>query len=257
MATGGEDWKELVAQFEAEGTALGKDGATLKKFVEDCCRDERLAARNAAREKVLALELKDREIAFQKDVENKRFQLEDKRLSEAKKQKEEELKHRAEKKKMMNRPKLPYFDEKTDEVESYLYRFEKHAAIQEWTDDDKGSILPSLLRGRALNYYQELAVEDANNYKKLSDHLLRRFRCTEEGFRTQFRSVKPDSGENMNVFFSRMKRHFQRWLELSGVGSDFAKLSDLFLRERILASCSGQLVTFLKEDKHARAESMI
>ena len=32
--------------------------------------------------------------------------------------------------KMQGKPKLPYFDEKNDEMESYHYRFELHATIE-------------------------------------------------------------------------------------------------------------------------------
>jgi hypothetical protein len=35
-----EDVEQLVAQFEAEDKALGKDGGELKKYIETCLRDE-------------------------------------------------------------------------------------------------------------------------------------------------------------------------------------------------------------------------
>ena len=37
---------QAIAGFEAEVKALGKEGETLEKFVEDCCHEERLAAKN-------------------------------------------------------------------------------------------------------------------------------------------------------------------------------------------------------------------
>jgi hypothetical protein len=170
---------------------------------------------------------------------------------------EEELIEKANKYKLSGRPKIPYFDDKSDDIESYLYRFDKHAASLKWSDEDKAVILPSLLRGRALNYYHELSVEQANDYKKLSEHLLRRFRCTEEKFRTQFRSCKPESGETMHVFYSRLNRYFSRWIEMAGVEKKFEKLCDLVLREQILSSCATSLVTFSKESKYTTADTMI
>ncbi|KAK7096359.1 hypothetical protein V1264_005661 [Littorina saxatilis] len=263
-----EEVQALVAQFKVEGEALGKDGASLNKYVEDSLREERAARREALlkRENDIALqekelaaarELKERELAEQAKIENRRLDIEEEKANREAKLRADELVEKASKNKLANRPKIPYFDDKSDDIESYLYRFDKHAASLKWSKDEKALILPTLLRGRALNYFQELPVEDTNDYAKLSAHLLKRFKCTEEGFRTQFRSCKPESGETMHVFFSRMRRFFTRWTDMAGVGTDFALLCDLVLREQILSSCASSLVTFLKEDKHTTAQTMI
>ncbi|KAK7108916.1 hypothetical protein V1264_013054 [Littorina saxatilis] len=259
-----EEVQALIAQFKVEGEALGKDGASLNKYVEDNLREERAARRKrendiALQEKELAAarELKERELAEQAKIENRRLDIEEEKANREAKLRADELVEKASKNKLANRPKIPYFDDKSDDIESYLYRFDKHAASLKWSKDEKALILPTLLRGRALNYFQELPVEDTNDYAKLSAHLLKRFKCTEEGFRTQFRSCKPESGETMHVFFSRMRRFFTRWTDMAGVGTDFALLCDLVLREQILSSCASSLVTFLKEDKHTTAQTMI
>ncbi|KAK7097274.1 hypothetical protein V1264_004279 [Littorina saxatilis] len=285
-----EEVQALIAQFKVEGEALGKDGASLNKYVEDNLREERAARRkrendialqekelaaarelkerelaeqakieNLRQEKELAAarELKERELAEQAKIENRRLDIEEEKANREAKLRADELVEKASKNKLANRPKIPYFDDKSDDIESYLYRFDKHAASLKWSKDEKALILPTLLRGRALNYFQELPVEDTNDYAKLSAHLLKRFKCTEEGFRTQFRSCKPESGETMHVFFSRMRRFFTRWTDMAGVGTDFALLCDLVLREQILSSCASSLVTFLKEDKHTTAQTMI
>ncbi|KAK7116800.1 hypothetical protein V1264_002415 [Littorina saxatilis] len=289
-----EEVQALIAQFKVEGEALGKDGASLNKYVEDSLREERAARReallkrendialqekelaaarelkerelaeqakieNLRQEKELAAarELKERELAEQAKIENRRLDIEEEKANREAKLRADELVEKASRNKLANRPKIPYFDDKSDDIESYLYRFDKHAASLKWSNDEKALILPTLLRGRALNYFQELPVEDTNDYAKLSAHLLKRFKCTEEGFRTQFRSCKPESGETMHVFFSRMRRFFTRWTDMAGVGTDFALLCDLVLREQILSSCASSLVTFLKEDKHTTAQTMI
>ncbi|KAK7109065.1 hypothetical protein V1264_013177 [Littorina saxatilis] len=285
-----EEVQALIAQFKVEGEALGKDGASLNKYVEDNLREERAARRKrendiALQEKELAAarelkerelaeqakienlrqekeiaaarELKERELAEQAKIENRRLDIEEEKANREAKLRADELVEKASRNKLANRPKIPYFDDKSDDIESYLYRFDKHAASLKWSNDEKALILPTLLRGRALNYFQELPVEDTNDYAKLSAHLLKRFKCTEEGFRTQFRSCKPESGETMHVFFSRMRRFFTRWTDMAGVGTDFALLCDLVLREQILSSCASSLVTFLKEDKHTTAQTMI
>jgi transposase InsO family protein len=254
---------------------LGKKGEPLRKYVETCLREERAARREQEREERAARREQEREIALiaaekekelalkrqeleaMHDIEMRKLTIEEEKVRNDRQARANALQEKETKHKLANRPKIPYFDDKTDDIESYLYRFDKHAVSLKWSSEDKALILPSLLRGRALNYYQELPVEDSNDYAKLSAHLLKRFRCTEEGFRTQFRSCKPESGETVHVFFSRLKRYFTRWTEMAEVGDDFKKLCDLLLREQILSSCSSSLVTFLKEGTYATAEAMI
>jgi hypothetical protein len=232
MAAAPEEVQAWLSQYEVEGKALGKKGDALRKYVENCLREERAARREqereiALRERELAAE-KEKELALKKqeldamhDIEMRKLNIEEEKVRNDSKARANELQEKEAKHKLANRPKIPYFDDKTDDIESYLYRFDKHAVSLKWSSEDKALILPSLLRGRALNYYQELPVEDSNDYAKLSAHLLKKFRCTEEGFRTQFRSCKPESGETLHVFFSRLKRYFMRWTDMAEVGNDF------------------------------------
>ncbi|XP_076454413.1 uncharacterized protein LOC143289299 [Babylonia areolata] len=140
---------------------------------------------------------------------------------------------------------MPYWDEKSDDMESYLRRFEAFADQNKWDDSERSCYLSALLKGKALTYFQELSQEDAESFKTVKKHLLTRFQCTEEGFRTQFRSARPQPEETMGVFHSRVRRYFFRWLELAEIGKDFEKLADLLLREQILSGVSTQLVVRL------------
>ena len=284
-----EELTTLVSELEAEAKLLKLSEEDTKKHVSDALREIRLANREAAKRLQFEKEQREKELAQQKELAEQKFaaelaqqkELEEKKQKEQKEIEEERLKIDKEKlvleqaklrldersvadakeskeksAKLKGLPKLPYFDDKHDDIESYLFRFEKHAVSLQWKRSEWPMYLVSLLKGKALTYYQELTQDDAVDYDKLREHLLRRFRCTEEGFRTQFRSVKPESGENMHTFFSRLSRFFYRWLELAKV-KDFKQLCDLLLREQILSSCSTQLVTFLRESKFATADEMI
>jgi len=65
-------------------------------------------------------------------------------------------------------PKMPYFDEDKDFMDSYLNRFEQFAASQRST---WALCLSALLRGRALDVYSMMAKDDVNDYKKLKSAL--------------------------------------------------------------------------------------
>ena len=80
-------------------------------------------------------------------------------------------------------PKLPYFEETKDKMDSYLSRFEKYAVANKWDRSIWAAYLSALLKGRALEVYDRLSVADANDYEKLKDALLKNFDMTERGFR--------------------------------------------------------------------------
>lgn len=50
-------------------------------------------------------------------------------------------------------PKLPFFDDSHDEMDSYLLRFETYAEAQRWDRSDWAINLSALLKGKALDVY--------------------------------------------------------------------------------------------------------
>ena len=54
---------------------------------------------------------------------------------------------------MVNKPKLPTYDEKRNELDAYLERFEHFAARQHWNREDCTVSLSPLLTGKALQVY--------------------------------------------------------------------------------------------------------
>ncbi len=50
-------------------------------------------------------------------------------------------------------PKLPYFDQDKDNMDSYLARFERYAEANAWLKGQWSIHLSSLLRGKALDVY--------------------------------------------------------------------------------------------------------
>jgi hypothetical protein len=92
-------------------------------------------------------------------------------------------------------PKLPPFEEKSDDIDSYLRRFERHAQAHNWHKTIWATDLSALLKGNALDVYALLPPEHALDYDVLKGCLLRRFDKTEDGFKQKFRACRPESGE--------------------------------------------------------------
>ena len=64
-------------------------------------------------------------------------------------------------------PKLPYFDEHTDKMDSYLTRFESYALSNKWDLSMWASYLSALLKGRALEVFVRLSRDDQSDYGQI------------------------------------------------------------------------------------------
>jgi len=80
-------------------------------------------------------------------------------------------------------PKMPYFDEERDFMDSYLGRFERFAETQKWKREHWAMYLSALLKGRALDVYSKLPPEQAGDYDRLKDALLKRYLLSADGFK--------------------------------------------------------------------------
>ena len=170
---------------------LGYEGQELRDYLkrqQDLEREERLAQREYEREKMEAdLKEKDRE---QKDKDR---ELEKMKIEAARKDKEMEMEKEVElkeieakvelkkneaettshswgpKEKSSNSrsPKLPYFDEHTDKMVSYLTRSESYAISNKWDPSMWASYLSALLKGRASEDFVSLSRDDQSDYGQI------------------------------------------------------------------------------------------
>ena len=230
-----EKWFEI-------GKEIGLTGIDLTDFIK-----ERESA--AREERVQNLELRRNEIAILE------MQV---RLQEMKQEDNEDDTKDSKDDKGGNArtPKLPFFDEGKDDLDAYLQRFERYATSQKWKVENWATNLSALLRGKALDVYSRLSVEDAADYQCLKKALLKRFRMTEEGFRSKFRSAKPESGETPSQFSVRLENYFTRWLDLAGTEKTFDGVKDILLREQFINSCSRELALFLRERQPKNIQNM-
>ena len=67
-------------------------------------------------------------------------------------------------------PKLPSFDEKIDDLDAYLYRFEGYATMQGWPKERWASNLSALLKGNALQVFHRMSLDDSGDYELLNLH---------------------------------------------------------------------------------------
>ena len=159
-------------------------------------------------------------------------------------------------------PKLPNFKDKTDDIDSYLYRFEANATAQGFNRDIWPLVLSSHLEGAALSLYHSLADGGSLTYESLRENLCKKFRCTAEGYRKRYRDAKPSADESFDIYSVELKRLLDRWITLGKVEKTFEGVVDMLLSEQLMQSVCKDLKVFLIEknstsfeDKVAAAES--
>ena len=165
-------------------------------------------------------------------------------------------KQKAEKAAHARDPKLPYFDESKNKMNSYLSRFEKYATANEWKKSVWAAYLSALLKGRALDIYDRLSVDDAANYEKLKEALLKNFDMTERGFRKKFRYERPEKSETFIQFSSRLRSYLNKWLKMAKIEESYEAVCDFFARDQFLDSCSRELYVHLKPKSFKNLEEM-
>ena len=143
-------------------------------------------------------------------------------------------------------PKMAPYDEK-DDMDSYLFRFERYAELQNWPEDQWAIYLSALLRGKALDVYARLTADDSKDYKVLKEALLRRYQMTEEGYKRRFYSARADTGESPPQFITRLSKYLDRWIGLANIQETYEAVCGLFIKEQYLATCGKELELFLRE----------
>ena len=156
-------------------------------------------------------------------------------------------------------PKLPAFRDKTDDIDSYLFRFETPATALKWDRTHWVTYLSALLEGTALTLFHSLShTEDGTvTYEQLKSALLKKFQCTPEGFRKRFRESKPTAGEPFETYAVELRRLADRWISLSKVEKTYEGLLGLILSEQLLQSVSHDLATFLCEKDERSFQNLI
>lgn len=143
-------------------------------------------------------------------------------------------------------PKMAPYDDR-DDMDSYIFRFERYAELQGWPDTDWAVYLSALLRGKALDVYARLTADESKDYQTLKGALLRRYQMTEEGYKRRFYTAKADVGESPPQFITRLAKYLIRWIELAEIEETYTAVCSLFVREQYLSTCSKDLEMFLRE----------
>ena len=83
--------------------------------------------------------------------------------------------------------KLPLFDARVDEIDSFLRRFEIHCKLYDWPKETWGRRLNTKLTGKATTVLATIPLEEVNDYDVIKRALLLAFQCNSHTFLEKFR----------------------------------------------------------------------
>ncbi|GFO04005.1 retroviral-like aspartic protease 1 [Plakobranchus ocellatus] len=144
-------------------------------------------------------------------------------------------------------PKLSNFQDGRDDLDIWLTRFERFAESNGWSREKWSSSLCALLTGRALDCYGRLSAEQAKDYDKVKEALMKKYDLKEVGYRRRLSTCKLAEGESPDMFIVRIVAYLDRWIELSKTDKSYEKLKDLIVRQQFMDAYPKDLATSLRE----------
>lgn len=89
-------------------------------------------------------------------------------------------------------------------------------------------------------------MEVSQNYPKLKQALLVRFLLTAGDYRGRFYKSKQGVDETAAQFLCRLDHCLSQWINLAGIGENYAEVKELILCEQVLHYCPCDLAMFTK-----------
>ena len=241
-----EKEKREAEQKDKEREQKDKEREQKEKDREQKDKDRELEKLRIEAEKLkIEAARKDKEMEMEKEIALKKIEAE----VELKKIEAETTSHPwgpKEKSSNPRSPKLPYFDEHTDKMDSYSTRFESYALSNKWDPSMWASYLSALLKGRALEVFVRLSRDDQSDYGQIKEALLTNFDLTERSFRKIFRDCRPEKAETFRQFSGRLASYLDKWLGLAKVEKTYEAVCDFLARDQFLDCCSHELYLYLK-----------
>src|SRR6218665_956916 len=142
---------------------------------------------------------------------------------------------------------MPVYDSEVDDLDIWLCRFERCCTAFRINKDLWVLAMIKSLKGHALEVYERMRADEAHDYEKLKEELLKRFRLTEGGYRRKFKSAMKEKDETALQFGERLNRYLEKWLQMSGFEEDYDGLKMLIIRDQFLVKCDEEVRCFLKQ----------
>ena len=114
--------------------------------------------------------------------------------------------------KLRDVPKLPKLQD-TDDIEAYLYTFERHMETYKVEKAYWVAQLAPLLRGMAQKAYMSVSRELSSSYDEVKEAILRRFDIGGDTYHQRFAAAVPQEKESYSQFSARTGDLLDKWAQ--------------------------------------------
>ncbi|KAK0147995.1 Retrovirus-related Pol polyprotein from transposon 412 [Merluccius polli] len=140
---------------------------------------------------------------------------------------------------------VPPFNE--SEVEFFAH-FERVATVMKWPRNAWTITLQSIFMGKAQQAYSSLSLEDAAEYDKVKEAVLRIYSLVPEAYRHKYRNYRKPEGLTYVEFVREKEMLFDRWVGSQNITS-FEGLRDLIIMEDFKNCLPKHVSAYLGEQK--------
>ncbi|XP_055889335.1 uncharacterized protein LOC129926885 [Biomphalaria glabrata] len=267
------DMKQKIAELRELAAVMYDDEAKQKEYVRAEFEKEREESRKEKeREHEIAMEREKREaevaIAIAKEKEiTEREREKEKQITERERIAAEKENGTASQASSGSRPASPasqqsssnglphmpmeHFDDKTENIEVYLVRFEEVASYYGLPEEKWCFRLSQCLRGKAYEVYSKLPSGQREDYAALKQALLVQFELTAEAYQKKFRTSRLERRETYGNLCDRLDKYLKRWHTLSELPETLDGLVSLILAEQLLECMPNDVKIFVREQQAA------
>ena len=125
---------------------------------------------------------------------------------------------------------VPLFEEA--EVDAFFLQFEKVAVQRNWPKETWSTLVQSSFRGRAREIYAAMSLDDALDYNKVKQSVLKGYEWVSEKYRVKFRTWSKKDDVTYAEFARKQRMWFERWIMSRNINNDYDKLEELLLLEQ-------------------------
>ncbi|KAK0147815.1 hypothetical protein N1851_012505 [Merluccius polli] len=141
---------------------------------------------------------------------------------------------------------VPPFNER--EVDKFFAHFERVATVMKWPRNAWTITLQSIFTGKAQQAYSSLSLEDAAEYDKVKEAVLRIYSLVPEAYRHKYRNYQKPEGLTYVEFVREKEMLFDRWVGSQNITS-FEGLRDLIIMEDFKNCLPKHVSAYLGEHK--------
>lgn len=133
------------------------------------------------------------------------------------------------------------------DVGLFLVNFERTCEKAKLDRSTWARNLLSLLPCEAADVIARLPVEDADNYDKVKDSLLKRFRLSSDAFRQRFRNLTKKQGSTYSEFAYELKVNLVEWMKGANAFGNFEKALEVVALEQFFSKLSEPMKLWIQD----------